>query len=63
MSELQEWGLRLLFCLICALLIALIMSVGGCALFQGGRVEARADYHVVAEDCSVSIVAVGYVKE
>jgi len=50
-----------LICLI--LLIAVLSTVGGCALFRGGRVEARADYNVVAQDCAVSLVAVGYCGE
>ena len=42
------------------LLLSAALSAGGCACFQSGRVEARADYHVLAGDATVSLVAVGY---
>ncbi len=44
-----------------AVLLGLLTS--GCACFEKARVEARADYRVLAEDATVSIVAVGYVRD
>ena len=46
-----------------AALIAVLLSVGGCACFKSGKVEARASYNVIARDCDVSLVAVGYVRD
>jgi len=60
----RERVLEIALCALCwAAFVALILSVGGCALFRWGRVEARADYNVIADDCSVSLVAVGYCGE
>lgn len=58
----ERWLDLVLFGVFWGALIALLLSVGGCACFEQSRVEARADYHVLARDASVSIVAVGYTK-
>jgi len=50
-----------LFCF--GLLLLVLLCAGGCSLFRGSRVEARADYSIFAEDLNVSVVAVGYVRE
>jgi len=60
-SERVSQQVVLFLCLLA--IVALLVSVGGCSLFRGSRVEARADYNVVAQDCSVSLVAVGYFGE
>lgn len=60
MSKKEYYVLHFIHAFCWAFLIALLLSVGGCACFQSGRIEARADYHIMAEDATVSIVAVGY---
>lgn len=58
----ERWFKLVLFGVLLSALSAILLSVGGCACFERSRVEARADYHVLARDASVSIVAVGYTK-
>ncbi len=60
MKSSEYYVLHFIHAIIWALLGAMLLSVGGCACFQHSRVEARADYHILAGDATVSLVAVGY---